>query len=212
MMAEPIDSGTRVSFGGNVFEDRPAIAAAMMGLVSKCSELDYRWGVVLAEILEAEASAGVAMFNAVENVTAKGRLLTAAGQKRLDRPHQKLLSRLMKDSMSARSLRNDVAHGQWGGIAGDQDGVVLGDGKWASEAVAGLLARAHGVETLLGSLPSQLRLVRYTVDDFTDATNKIGALIERQLELVDSFKTYRSGVRSSLRALTHVPKAGAGTA
>ena len=164
-MAEPIDPGTRVSFGGNIFEERATIAAAMMGLVSKCSEMDYRWGVVLAEILEAEASAGVAMFNAVENPTAKGRLLTAAAQKRLDKPHRKLLSVLMRDSISARSLRNYVAHGQWGGIADDHEGVVLGDGKWVSEAVAGLLARTRGVETMLGSLPPQLRLVRYTVGD-----------------------------------------------
>lgn len=34
---------------------RPAFAAAMMNVLTLSSEIEYRWAVVLAEILEAEA-------------------------------------------------------------------------------------------------------------------------------------------------------------
>lgn len=194
-MPTDITRTTRVDFRAAAVLDRPNIAAAMMLVVSLCSQMDYRWAVVLAEMLEAEAAIGVAMFNAVDNQQAKGRLLIAAANKRLSADHHKQLKALIRDAIKAAGLRNLIAHGQWGGVPGDVDGIVLGDGRWASTAVAGLLSRTYGAETILGSIPPSMSLSRYTVDDFQNDAGAIADLIERQIELTEAFKKYRATVR-----------------
>jgi len=194
-MPTELPTGSKVRFRADVMLERPDIAAAMMRVVSLCSEMDYRWAVVLAEILEAEAAAGVAMYNAVDNQIAKGRLLNAAAEKRLEPHYRKDLKALIRKAIDAAKLRNNIAHGQWGGIEGDLDGIVLGDGHWASTAVAGVLARSHGVETILGSIPPDAVLLRFTVGDFLSNADHVAALIEEQIALTKAFKNYRSVIR-----------------
>lgn len=172
---------------------RPAFAAAMMNVLSLASEIEYRWAVVLAEILEAEASAGVAMFNAVENQTARVKLLRAAAAKRLSPQYRKQLNVLI--SSVQPHLRNQIAHGQWGTDDEDPDCLILGDGRWASSAVANQHAVRHGVETLLGGPPPLPTVKRYTLEDFAEEAARLAAFIDRQVDLTRSFSNYRRVIR-----------------
>lgn len=172
---------------------RPAFAAAMMNVLTLSSEIEYRWAVVLAEILEAEAAAGVAMFNAVDNQAARGRLLKAAAEKRLPAHYRKQLNNLIQ-SLDLK-LRNLIAHGQWGTCDDDPDCLILGDGKWASAAVASLHATRHGVETALGGLPPKQTVQRYVLDDFVMEAERLNAFLERQIDLTTEFSNYRRVLR-----------------
>lgn len=194
-MPSTLPISTPVKFGQAELNSRPAVAAAMMCVVSAWSEVEHRWAVLLAEILEAEAAAAVAMFNAVENQSARSRLLFAAAEKRL-LPHQlKTLKKLANDARVGIELRNNIAHGQWGGVDGDSDGVVLGDGRWASSAAASMHSMAHGIETMLGGFPSAVQCVRYTVDDFEAATEQAKDICVRQRNLADAVHKERRTTR-----------------
>lgn len=182
-------------FNAGAIAERPHIAASMMKVICLCSELDYRWAVLLAEMLEAEARAGVAMFNAVDNQAARGRLLKAAAEERLDAQHRTALTKLMDSTREPRKVRDLIAHGQWGAVAGDADGLVLGDGKWASKAVASHLAGKHGVVTILGSVTTPMTMRRYTAADFDKIAREFEILIERQLDLTKAFQEYRQKMR-----------------
>ncbi|MNS57159.1 hypothetical protein D3C72_900380 [compost metagenome] len=195
-MPTNLPENSQVLFNANAILERPHIAAAMMKVVSLCSEMDYRWAIVLAEILEAEAGAGVAMYNAVDNQAAKGRLLKAAGEKRLDGHYRKMLKTLIEEASRASWLRNQIAHGQWGGMNGDVDGIVLGEGRWASTAIAGLLSHQHGIESLLGNKFQPPTLQRFTIMDFEADARKIESLIVRQHDLTTAFKNYRRVIRN----------------
>jgi hypothetical protein len=204
-----LPANSQVRFNAQALVDRAQIAAAMMKVISLCSEMDYRWAIILAEILEAEAAAGVAMFNAVENQNARGRLLLAAAEKRLDAHHRQRLKKLLDRAIKAVAVRNSIAHGQWGGLEGDLDGIVLGDGRWASTSVARLLACQHGVETILGSATSEMQMQRYTAADFDAEAAKLTAIIRQQMDLSEAFKSYRSVIRGLVMAgATRLPRDG----
>lgn len=192
-MPSEIELARGMRFGRGVMLERPAFAAAMMNVLTLSSEIEYRWAVVLAEILEAEAAAGVAMFNAVDNQTARGRLLKAAAEKRLPVHYRKQLSDLIK-SLDLK-LRNLIAHGQWGTFDEDPDCLILGDGKWASAAVASVHAARHGVETALGGPPPRQVVHRYVVNDFVVEAARLAEFLERQIELTKSFSNYRRVLR-----------------
>ncbi|WP_436357938.1 hypothetical protein [Brevundimonas sp. CEF1] len=185
-----------VRFNSAAIENRPAIGAAMMVVVIKWSELEHRWGILLAEILGAEAAAGVAMFNAVENESSRRHLLTAASNKRLSLKYREEMDALINDVRKGAKLRNDIAHGQWGAADNDPDGVVLGDGRSAGEGVARSHAVEHGIETLLGSAKVPPMLMRYDIRDFQQEAARIDILIGRQIALTASIRAHREAAKA----------------
>ena len=184
-------------FGSSQLAQRPVIATMMMVCLNRFAEIDHRWGIILAEILEAEAGAGVAMYNAVENDNSKRHLLLAASAKRLSTHYQVQLTELLDSVRRLAKLRNAIAHEQWGGVDEDLDGIVLGNGRWAAEATANQFAVQHGVETVLGSAEVSRRPMRYTARDFETYAQDLAEIIDRQVELTRAFKNFRKVTRET---------------
>jgi hypothetical protein len=200
LMPNPYRGKERPLFGPEQVATRPKLATHIAVIAAMWTQVENRWGVILAEMLESNASVGVTMFLSLTGATSQTAVLEAVANKRLREPLLTEFNELHVAFRKTAKQRNTIVHGWWGGVTGKEDFLVLGNGDWPAKAVAEMHAYT-AAPSVLGMVMPDLVLLKYTEWDFLDIQKRISSLHARQDAFRASMRAEREKRQSLVSAL-----------
>lgn len=114
----------RPIFGAEFLEDRPEATAALGRCIALWPEVESEEARLLARLLDTGSEASAAMFLTLRNARAQRDVLDAVAAVKLNERDQALLEATLRVCRSAEALRNDLAHGRWGGAYAITRGII----------------------------------------------------------------------------------------
>ena len=164
------------------------------------TQVENRWGVILAEMLESNASVGVTMFLSLTGSASQNAVLEAIANKRLRDPLLQTFTELHKALRQSAKQRNTVVHGWWGGVPDELGFLILGNSDWPAQAIAEMHSFVHAPNPLGPTMP-ELTLLKYTERDFLDIQARISSLHAQQDAFRSSMRADRNKRQSLASAL-----------
>lgn len=181
-MPRPLPQKSRVSghVGVTVMDQRPDLAVVIAKIATTWSRVDERIGHIIVQMMRAEASIAMTMYQALSSSAAQLAVLRALARELLDKPMQDRLEGLLKKVKTARGKRNDVVHGHWHLSPEHPDELVWIDSKddllgysefWAG--YTGAESKEKRTEFLMSYEGRKQKYLLYNKQELTDILTEI---------------------------------------
>lgn len=179
-----------VNWGTEALLSNPALTAQIAVIANMATAVDGGWGMILADMLQADAELGLNIYLGFKTAFPKERLLETVAEM-LDDPA--LLGRfkeLWGASRKAMALRDRVVHGWWATDPKQPTILLRCDDHWFPKTIAArnndLYRRGH---LHLGS-SRPLTFDAYNLNDFKQIQTALTCVIERQGDLTTDLLNY----------------------
>lgn len=140
-MPQPLRRAKTVQFGADHVSQRPQLAIAITRIVVLWSIVETNLGRILAEILGADASIGVAMYNALVGNAGQEAVLRAVVAEKLSKDDADRFNDLLDEMRSRARERNRIVHGMWGIADTEPDKLIWQDQRVWAKTIAERFSR-----------------------------------------------------------------------
>jgi len=106
---------------------RPALAVHIAMIANMWATIEYSLGVLIAQILDAEAVVGTAMYLSLISENSRDAVLMTAAREKLSEDKFKEFEELIRALKGPRKMRNVVVHGLWATAKDRPDSLILVD-------------------------------------------------------------------------------------
>src|SRR6185312_13652813 len=175
----------KVRFGHEAILERPALAAHIGAIATLWTVIEEGWGMILADMLQADAEVGMALYLSLSGSAAQVATLRAAAEYALkDEGDRTDFGDLLRGEKSPAAERNRIVHGRWGILPSRDDVLILGERDWTPRAMAALNVHyskpLNALHPPVGpDLPAFNRF-RYDVRDFLATERRLTGFMQKQ--------------------------------
>ena len=177
-MPQPLKTPVPLYFGPGVVMKRPELAAHIANIANMWSQVETMQGLVLASMLRSEASLVISMFTSLSGAAAKNAVFQAVADEKLTLDQLKRLEKIIKDTKTAGSQRNDIVHGFWHIADQYTDALIWRDPRDAAGEYAEVISAASTQRPFDMTKLGRNTLI-YKKRDFQDIEHKISAVLDR---------------------------------
>ena len=212
-MPNPYRGKYGASFGEEAFTKRPELAAHIGLVASLWTLAEEAWGLVLAEMLDAEAKTGLALYESLVGAASQNAVLNAAADLRLSGKTKEAFVALLQRQKGLARERNRIVHGRWGYVPEDDSILILGERNWLPRMVAALRSHwaAHGHRYMTGPkfAPGSFAMTAYRLKDFEEVEDRIRTFLSDQYALQDMIDAENKKRRADALELSLPPQTDA---
>lgn len=202
-MPQPYRGKEKVRFGYEAILERPALAAHIGAIATLWTVIEEGWGVILANILDADAKVGVAMYLSLTGSAAQAHTLRAVAEHALeDEALRAEFGDLLKGEKDAGRERNRVVHGRWGILPSREDVLILGERDWTTKVTAVLnhhYSRPFNPFNPEGPDIPQFNRSRYDERDFRAIERRLAAFQKKQSAFATKLRAANLARRGDLK-------------
>lgn len=135
-MPQPYRPKGKLRFGPDALLERPELSAYIGAVATMWTVVEEGWGILLAEMLAADAKVGVQLYLALTGATSQASVLRTIANERLPEALQAEFGNLMKSERARAGERNRIVHGRWAIDPETPDALILGERDWLPKQIA----------------------------------------------------------------------------
>jgi hypothetical protein len=136
-----------MGFGGDVFRGRPRFAELVAETIASWAQVEAGLGSVLASLIDVSQGAAITLFQEMESVRARIRVIKRLARKKLTEQDSALINASLDVVTSIGQKRHDFAHKIWGFVDLLPDSILLAEPTIMSEATISMKRLAEQLQS-----------------------------------------------------------------
>jgi hypothetical protein len=135
-MPFPYTPKGKLVYGPEALLTKPELAAHIGAVATTWTIVEEGWGLILAEMLGADAKVGVKLYLELTGAGSQAAILRAVADERLNSELREDFAALLSEEKGRARERNRIVHGRWAIDPETPDGLILSERDWLPRQIA----------------------------------------------------------------------------